>query len=90
MSPKTIQPTLSYKTILALPTKEFSQSFSFGTTSGGGSPPTLSLIEGTPKGSYNKLTRIILANRGEKHEIDKAKKRKLQYSKGRAHLQAEL
>jgi hypothetical protein len=58
------------------------------TTLGGGgrSPPTLSLIEGTLKGSYNELTRIISANRGEKHEIGKAEQRKLQYNKGRAHL----
>jgi hypothetical protein len=42
--------------------------------------------DGNPKGSYNELTRIISANRGEKHEIGKAEQRKLQYNKGRAHL----
>jgi hypothetical protein len=40
-------------------------------------PPTLSLIERAPKGSYNELRRIISARRGEKHETDKTEKRKL-------------
>jgi hypothetical protein len=51
----------------------------FSNKFGGGSPPTISLIErALRQGHYNEVTRIILTSRGEQHEVGKVEKEKLQ------------